>query len=248
MTALTLDPRFNGPPRSGNGGYTAGRLAGEAAAHGLSGPVRVTLRLPPPLGRPLEVVRHGEGVELRDGEAVVAAAQAAALDDEDAGGPVEPGVARAAEARYPGLRDHPFATCFVCGPDRAEGDGLRIFPGRLDDGRVAATWTPHPSVAGEDGDVDPAVVWAAVDCAGGWSSYLEHRPMVLGSMVAEVSAPVRSGASYVVVGRMLREEGRKTETVCALLDGTGAEVARSRQVWIAVDAAVLRALAGDGPG
>ena len=43
----------------------------------------------------------------------------------------------AASATYPGFSAHPFPTCFVCGPERAEGDGLRLFPGRLPDGRTA---------------------------------------------------------------------------------------------------------------
>ena len=53
--------------------------------------------------------------------------------------------------------------------------------------RVAATWTPDPSVA-EDfhayADEHPraslAVTWAALDCVGGWSEDLEGRPCVLG--------------------------------------------------------------------
>ena len=42
--------------------------------------------------------------------------------------------------RYAGADDHPFPGCFVCGPDRAEGDGLRLFPGGLGPGRTACTW------------------------------------------------------------------------------------------------------------
>ena len=91
---------------------------------------------------------------------------------------VPPAEARAAMATYPGLRTHPFPGCFVCGPDRAEGDGLRIFPGPVtpaSDGavRVGAVWTPHPSTS-EDfhtyvDDVPRAslpVTWAALDCTG----------------------------------------------------------------------------------
>ena len=50
-------------------------------------------------------------------------------------------------ARYVGHRRHNFPSCFVCGPERAPGDGLRDFPG---DGRrqVAATWTPGADLAG----------------------------------------------------------------------------------------------------
>jgi hypothetical protein len=42
--------------------------------------------------------------------------------------------AQEATARYPLYQGHPFPTCFTCGPDRAPGDGLRIFPGPLSHG------------------------------------------------------------------------------------------------------------------
>jgi hypothetical protein len=46
---VPIGPRFNGPPGSGNGGYTCGRLALFVNASG----VEVTPRLPPPLERPM---------------------------------------------------------------------------------------------------------------------------------------------------------------------------------------------------
>ncbi|MGH2716864.1 MAG: hypothetical protein ACRDM7_23840, partial [Thermoleophilaceae bacterium] len=58
---LTIPARFNGPPSSANGGYACGRVAELVGTE----EVAVSLRLPPPLERPLEVVRDGERVELR---------------------------------------------------------------------------------------------------------------------------------------------------------------------------------------
>lgn len=52
---LTIPARFNGPPGSANGGYTCGRVAQLVGAE----EVEVSLRTPPPLERPLEVVRDG---------------------------------------------------------------------------------------------------------------------------------------------------------------------------------------------
>ncbi len=88
-------------------------------------------------------------------------------------------------ASYPGLRSHPFPGCFACGTDRAEGDGLRIFPGPVP-GRadtVASLWVPHTSLAVRGDVVDRGVervgvptTWAALDCVGGWSEDLEGRP------------------------------------------------------------------------
>jgi len=50
MDELVIDPRFNGPVGSANGGYTCGLVAGL-----LDGIAEVTLRRPLPLGRPLPV-------------------------------------------------------------------------------------------------------------------------------------------------------------------------------------------------
>ncbi len=66
--SLIIPARFNGPPGSANGGYTCGVVAGLVGDEEVS----VSLRLPPPIDRPLRVVRDGERVELRDGDALVA--------------------------------------------------------------------------------------------------------------------------------------------------------------------------------
>ena len=48
--ALVVPGRYCGPPDTGNGGYTAGLLAAAMDLSGRpTGPVRVTLRQPPPL-------------------------------------------------------------------------------------------------------------------------------------------------------------------------------------------------------
>jgi hypothetical protein len=242
VSSVTIPGRFNGPPGSANGGYAAGVLA---EASGLD-PVTVQLRRPPPLERALEVVAAGGGAELRDGTGadaeVVAVARAEGPDAWTPVQPVDPATARSCEAAYPGHRAHPFPTCFSCGPDRGTGDGLRIFPGRVDAQRVAATWTPDTSVAGPDGRVGVPVTWAALDCVGGWSSDLEHRPMVLAEISARVESPPVAGTAYVLVGTLACNEGRKTWTASALLDPEGRLVARAEHLWIAVDWAVVQQL------
>src|ERR1700733_6390007 len=68
MPALTIAPRFCGPPGSGNGGYVCGRIAAY-----LDGPAQITLRRPPPLATPLAVDRGGAGsVRVLDGRTEVA--------------------------------------------------------------------------------------------------------------------------------------------------------------------------------
>ena len=219
MSSVVVATRFRGPTTSGNGGFTAGLLA-EACA--VDGPVQVTLRTPPPLERPLQV--H-DGA-LLDGDTLVAQAEPGALTALPDG--VDLAAARAAEQAYAGLVRHPFPECFVCGPAREPGDGMRLFPGPIGDGRTACTWTPGS-------EVGLPFVWAALDCPGAWTSDVVGRPMVLGRMTATVAGAVVPGRTYVVTGTLLLTEGRKTRTATALLDAGGEVVARSEQVWIAVD-------------
>jgi hypothetical protein len=219
MSSVVVASRFRGPTTSGNGGFTAGLLA-EACA--VDGPVQVTLRTPPPLERPLQV--H-DGA-LLDGDTLVAQAEPGALTALPDG--VDLAAARAAEQAYAGLVRHPFPECFVCGPAREPGDGMRLFPGPIGDGRTACTWTPGS-------EVGLPFVWAALDCPGAWTSDVVGRPMVLGRMTATVAGAVVPGRTYVVTGTLLLTEGRKTRTATALLDAGGEVVARSEQVWIAVD-------------
>lgn len=245
VATLVIDSRFRGPARSGNGGYSAGALAGLAGDPvGGSWPaIAVRLRLPPPLDVRMDVVRDGDAtVATHEGEVV---AQASAGADPVAVTPVPVEVARAAEASYPGLTAHPFPTCFSCGTGRDPGDGLRIFPGVVAalDGRtrVAATWTPHPSVAADAPPDDEAlraalpVTWAALDCAGAWAADVGERPMVLGSMTARVDSLPVVGEPHVVVGHDRGRDGRKNYTATSVYDASGRLVATAEHVWITVD-------------
>lgn len=226
---VTIDRRFRGPSDSGNGGYVCGLLASRAGA-AVGGPAAVvTLRKPPPLETPMSLVSDGDGaVRLLDGETLVAEAARSMLDVD----PVEPVTverARAAQDDYAGLHKHPFPECFVCGPERDAGDGLRLFPGRLGDGRTACTWSVADEFAGR-----PEVVWAALDCPGGWSAEIEGRPMVLGRMTGLILDTPKPGEECVVMGRLLGEEGRKTWTSTTAYGTDGRELGRAHATWIMV--------------
>ena len=60
---VSIARRFNGPPSSGQGGYSCG-LLGERFE---GGNAAVSLRVPPPLERELERRREGERLALIDG-------------------------------------------------------------------------------------------------------------------------------------------------------------------------------------
>ncbi len=227
---VTIDRRFRGPPESGNGGYVCGvvaRLVGSAA--------EVTLRRPPPLDRPLQVVRlDGSGIALRDGETVIAEGAPASVGLE-VSEPVSFPEAEAAAKSYAGFRQHPYPTCFVCGPQCAESDSLRIFPGPVA-GRdiVAAPWTPDASLADANGTVRPEFVWAALDCPGWFAFFTElpKRPVVLGRLAAKLIAPVRPGERCVVIGWPLGEDGRKLYSGTALFSHDGELRAFARATWV----------------
>ena len=90
---------------------------------------------------------------------------------------VTPEASRLASHRYVGHRRHLIPSCFNCGPLRAEGDGLRIFPGVVEEREVvAAPWTPAQSLANSEGIVEQEYVWSALDCPTIWALVLLGRP------------------------------------------------------------------------
>jgi hypothetical protein len=233
-STLVIPPRFCGPPGTGNGGYVAGSLA---ARTGARGSVEVTLRRPAPLATPLGVARAEASPPawtLSAAEGIVA--EARAVPDAPRPSPAlrpAPGSLAPAGAR----RDHPFPHCFVCGPERAPGDGLRIAPVALSgaDAVVAAAWTPPADLADARGDVAPAILWAALDCPGYFACMGAGplRPLLLGRMTASLEAPVRALEPHAIVAWPLARAGRRYEAATALLDARGRVLVRSTQVWIA---------------
>jgi hypothetical protein len=234
---IRIERRFCGPPESGHGGYTCGVVA----AH-VDGPAEVTLRRPPPLDTPLAVVPDDDGsVRVMDGDDLVAEG-APRADDLGFANPERVTIAEAEEAgasshlhEHP--EDHPFPTCFVCGPERAPGDGLRIVVGRVGGSDVsAAAWTPTADLAGAEGVVRPEFVWAALDCPGGIGSWLvdplEGTPFVLGRFAVRIPGPVRAGVPHAVTGWRVDQAGRKVDAGSAIFTADGDLVALARATWI----------------
>jgi hypothetical protein len=234
---LSIPSRFCGPSRSANGGYVAGRLA---ALVGGTRPVEVTLRRPPPLDTRLDATARDGAVVLTLGDALLAEARPGQLPGEVVD-PVPFDVAAAAMSAYSGLVQHPFPSCFACGTDRPAPEGLGLRPGPVP-GRpdtVATTWVPAEGLAEQPGAVPPEMVWAALDCPGGWSADLAGRPMMLGRMTATVHAVPATGERCVVVGRLLGRQGRKAFTASTAYDADGRVLGHAGATWIAVDPSAL---------
>jgi hypothetical protein len=244
MSSIVIDKRYCGPPNSGNGGYVCGRLAQH-----IPGCAEITLRAPTPLNRPLDVVATDDGSwVLRDGDTVVAIGRPASVElarmekasfDE----------ACAAELLTPVKpHAHPLPKCFVCGPSRAKGDGLRIFAGPLvrrsrDASAVlAATWTPDSTLTADDGFVASEFLWSALDCPTGYASShdresgnFDRTPILLGRMSARIEARPRPGERCVITAWAVGRDGRKRVAEAAAYGEGGALLAVARATWIAVD-------------
>ena len=242
MPALSIPSRFCGPAGSGNGGYVCGRIAAY-----LDGQVTVTLRRPPPLAMPMAVERGGgSSVRVHHGRTLIAeAASSPGSPAVEIPGPVSMADARTAAGRARYYSDPFFPACFVCGPGRQLGDGLRIFPGPVA-GRLlwAAPWTPDPSVTDASGTVRPEVAWAALDCPSGIAAaeaadLAQDSAILLGQMTASLAVLPMAGDPCVVIAWPGGRDGRKLTAGSALLGPGGQVLAVARTVWLTVPRPVL---------
>lgn len=234
MATVRIERRFRGPPTTGNGGYVAGLVA---AALGGSD-CTVTLKAPPPLDRDLTLTTEDPIASLAEDDSIVVTASREKVDIQV---PSPPTLAEAkdAEPRFSGHSHHIFPGCFVCGPERESGDGMRIFPGQLHDSehRVAATWTPDETMADANGHVRPEFLWAALDCPGYFATEDAAGLALLGKMSAVVHRTAPVGEPLIVTGWPIESEGRKHRVGSALHNADGELVAAASATWITLNEA-----------
>lgn len=242
MSVITIDKRFCGPPSSGNGGYVCGLLAKY-----LPGSAEITLRAPPPLETELHIEARADGaIELLAAEKLIAVGRPMQLD-----------IAHIPLATYSAAEDaarrtpydesnHNLPMCFVCGPARKHGDGLRIFAGPLQpeasDGLMAAPWVPYANLADASGQVAPEFLWAALDCPTGYAGVgARHlgldgsETILLGRMSARIDKRPRASDQCIVVAWPTGRDGRKLFANSALLSRDGQLLAAAQATWLLVD-------------
>jgi hypothetical protein len=223
MSTVNVPSRFNGPPSSGNGGYSCGVLAAV-----VDGPAAVSLRRPVPLNQALALRQKEDGkvCAFAADELIAEAVPATPLLAWD--GPL-PGLeeARAGHEKYSAPLDGEFGHCFVCG--RSRDDGFHLFTGPIEGtDLVASPWTPPAWAADRDGAVLPEFVWAALDCPGFFALHGDDMTIAyLARQQVEILAPIRTGVEYVVVGRPLERSGRKGLSATAVLDPDGTVLAHA---------------------
>jgi len=230
VSVIQVGRRFCGPPESANGGYICGLVARQ-----IEQPVTVRLLRAPPLETALELHGTEPGLWAVD-YAGLRYIEARATPPLVLAVPASPGYLEAQESSLHGPddpREHPCPGCFVCGPDRAPGDGLRIFAGPVP-GRdvVAAAWTPDVSLARGDGKVLPEIVSAALDCPGFHALRTGPRPWLLGEFAAHTDRLVHADERGVIVGWKIGGAGRKQTVGTALFGEDGEVCAWARGTWI----------------
>jgi hypothetical protein len=240
VETISIPNRFSGPPGVGNGGYSCGRFAAL-----LGGAAEVTLRRPVPLETPLEVRREGASIRVLRPVAPASLpepeliAEVAPVNLADIAAPptvtLEQAVVGA--SHFP-LAEHPFPTCFVCGPRREKLDGLSIHaysaPG-VDE--VASPWVPSPELADAAGNMPAEIIWASLDCPTGWAGLaaIPDGVAVLGRFAVRIDSPVVADRAHIVVARATGREGRKLWASGGLYTADGTLCAASRATWILVD-------------
>ncbi len=226
---IVIDKTFCGPTESGQGGYVSGLLGGF-----INGTSEVTLRMPPPLNHSLKIDHSDKNfIKLLNGDLLVAQATPSAVEFDIPSPPAYDEAVKASES-YIGFKQHAFPKCFVCGPERHQNDGLRIFPGQVS-GRdlVAAPWIPYESLADENGNVKPEFIWASLDCAGAFSLLISKmRLIVLGKIAVSIESEIKIGEKYIVTGWPLMVDGRKLYAGTSVFTESGKLCAKAKATWI----------------
>lgn len=201
----------------------------------------MTLRRPVRPGIDYQQVAGPDGTNaLQDGDDVLAVIHDSTVDL-DAPLPVGLEASKVASAGYPGHRRHLIPTCFACGTSRVEGDGLRIFPGKVDGyDVVAAPWTPSASLADSSARVEPEFVWSALDCPTIWALVILGEPdtkerAVTARLAVELISPVLAGQSQVVIGWKAGAEGRSRVAGGAIYSADGRLLAKARHTLVTTD-------------
>jgi hypothetical protein len=223
--------RFCGPPSSANGGYICGLVA---AAIGQL--VTVRLLRPPPLETMMSLHADADGTwHVEQAAQRIVEARPAVLDDvvPPSAMPFADAVDASRHAPWSDPAQHPCPGCFVCGPLRSQGDGLRLFAGAVPGQTYVATgWVPDASLADGDGRVAPEFIAAALDCPGFQALQTGLKPWLLGEYTCRIDGDVKVGERCVILGWKIETKGRRSIVGTSLHGEDGSLRALAKGVWI----------------
>jgi len=128
---------------------------------------------------------------------------------------------------------HPCPGCFVCGPARAAGDGLRLSAGSVPGREIVATpWVPAQEFALADGKIAPQIIAAAMDCPGYMALRSGGAFWLLGEYSLHIDRRVHPDEACVITGWELSRRGRVATVGTALYDEAGLLCAVARGTWV----------------
>ncbi len=235
--SFKLEDWHEGPPGTGQGGYSAYRFS-EIVGQSLS----VRLHSPIPLGAELVVDRDGNGrytVSSEAGSAAESALIMSGTPSELASYPT-PTVTvedarRARESTDLHLGIHGAPNCFSCGINR---ESMGVHPGPLPDGRFATDLTPPDWALTADGHVDPWAFWAALDCTAGVYVATDEtrRIVVTANYQVKMHKDRIEPGTFAVVAHPIDTEwdGRKKWAASSAFDANGVLVAEALSLWVSL--------------
>jgi hypothetical protein len=205
---LRVAARFCGPPASANGGYVCGLVA-----EAIGQLVTVRLLKPPPLDADMTLHAQDGNWHVDHASQCIVEARPATLDDLTPPAPLTFAEALDASRHAPWSdpAQHPCPGCFVCGPLRAPGDGLRLFAGPVPGQSFVATgWRPDASLGDASGKVAPEFVAAALDCPGFQALQTGMKPWLLGEYTCRIVRSVGIDEPCVILGWKIEVKGRRS--------------------------------------
>ena len=234
--SILIDPVFNGPPESGNGGYVAG-LMGDLLSG--EGPIlfETSLKAPPPLNKPLDLGETGQGLALlEDGKPV---ATARLLDHLELAMPAlpDPVVNNCAVSLATG-----FDNCFVCGTARDTRSGLCLHATQQPppSNQWIAPFSVNAAFCDSAGTLGRRFLIAALDCPG-YAAVSNGALAVLARFRVRVTGALKAGDAAHVYAWPISQSGRKLVAGTAIKAPDGKLVGEAEALWIKITADQLRA-------
>lgn len=225
---VIIDRKYCGFLNRGNGGY----VCGMAARH-IQGAAEVTLWNPPPVNLPLDVERVNNSIQLKNGNVIVAEAKPSSITLDVPNPPTYEEAVEASKLSTALADNPPSPDCFVCGCNRAKGDGLRVFAGPVLGNQIlAAPWVPNVSLADDSGMIREEFLWAVLDCPGAYVFLDVKTPLiVLGRLVASVKTRIKPGERCIVIGWKVSTHGKKLFSGSALFSESGELCGMAKATW-----------------
>lgn len=225
---VIIDRKYCGFSNTGNGGYVCGM-----AARYIQGAAEVSLWNPPPVDLPLDVEQIDNRILFKNGDVIVAEAQPSSIDLNVPNPPTYEEAAEASKFSMALSNSPPSPDCFVCGCNRAKGDGLRVFAGPVSGNKiVAAPWVPNISLVDDSGRIRTEFLWAVLDCPGAYAFLDGGMPtIVLGRLVAGVKNYVKPGERCIIIGWKISTDGRKLFSGSALFSESGGLCGMAKATW-----------------